>query len=173
MTDPFIDLPTIARWALSGEAVLTGQQWLGVVERLTSQISDHAAQLSPDEWRLLDDAYECALDHAERAGTSDRIRSAVRRLNLTTVVLRIVPPDDTIGLRSWARFADTFRDAVPMPAAAAEAVVDQWTSLDVAEIRRLRDAKNLVTPVLRAKEHLADRPELDLDSWERVYPRLP
>ncbi|NJC68416.1 hypothetical protein HC031_01565 [Planosporangium thailandense] len=143
------------------------------MEQLTSQISDHAAQLSPDEWRLVDDAYECALAHAERAGTSDRIRSAERRLNLTTVVLRLVPPDDIIGLRSWARFADTFRDAVPMSAAAADAIVDQWAGLDVTEIRRLRDAKNLLTPVLRVKEHLVDRAELELDTWERVYPRLP
>jgi hypothetical protein len=49
-----------------------------------------------------------------------------------------------------------------------------WRSLEIADIRRLRLVKNLVTPMILISHLLSEnRPMVEIEDWEEILPLLP
>jgi hypothetical protein len=148
--------------------------WLTVVQLLTSRLTEECEVLSADDWMIGSAAIEYALVRAEVVGYIDHDESVIRRLNLTAALLQRVSPNGDVEILDPRRMYQTFTEAVPFSAEEARSLSADWRTLDVSIIRRLRLAKNLVSPMLVAKRVLADDGLVgDMDAWEEVFPLLP
>ncbi|MEU4560531.1 hypothetical protein AB0F72_19305 [Actinoplanes sp. NPDC023936] len=171
-----VPLPVLAGWLLSADAEpgsLDAQQWRGLTEVFTAELTAEAARVPPPDWPRLSDAYTRLLDRAQQAAALDRHECAVRRLNLTSALLHTVAPDQHVGLLDPAASVHIFFDAVAMSPADAHRLADAPGTLAVNDMRRLRAVKNLLQPLLAVKPLLDAEAARRLTDWERVYPALP
>lgn len=175
-------LSTMSATELSGlfatpESVPAGMhdgEWLAVVQLLTARLTQEAESLSTQDLNLGATALDVALDHAEQAGAIDRDESAIRRLNLTSALLRVCGPKPDAVLLNPQRMYDLFSEAVPLSPAQIRDLPEDWRALDIAGIRRLRLVKNLVAPLLGVRSILEQAGFADdLTAWEELLPRLP
>ena len=103
-----------------------------------------------------------------------RGESVIRRLNLSAVVLRRAALSDDILILSPDRIASLFAETVPMTVQQARLLAADWRSLEIADIRRLRLVKNLVTPMILISHLLSEnRPMVEIEDWEEILPLLP
>ena len=166
------DRPALVAWLTSpgpAAAVLPPQAWLGIVQSLTLRLTDEAEQVPTTEWPACSAAYDAALDHATRAGGIDGHEAAVRRLNLTGVLLSRVPADPSIPLLAPGRALEVFRSAVSMSAAEAAELAADWRGLSLPRIRRLWRDMGLAGSIMWIRP-MVDDPELnaELDAWAQV-----
>ncbi|WP_405821346.1 hypothetical protein OG241_35805 [Streptomyces sp. NBC_01390] len=153
---------------------LSSGQWLGVVELMTMRLTDECGSLSVDSWRTCASALEYALEAAVTSGAIDRRESVIRRLNLAVVLLQRVPPNPEIEILNPSHLISLLFQELPMSVEEARDMSTDWRALDIVQIRRLRAAKNLVSPALRLAKMMSGG-NLDgrLEAWEEVFPSLP
>ena len=149
-------------------------EWRSVVQLLTSRLSDDREAFSADDWEAASAAVEHVLTAAETAGVMEHDESVIRRLNLSAVVLRRAALRDDILILSPDRIASLFAETVPMTVQQARLLAVDWRSLEIADIRRLRLVKNLVTPMILISHLLSEnRPMVEIEDWEEILPLLP
>lgn len=172
-----LDLRSLATRLATGspaQSELGTQEWLAVVQLLTTRILRDAVELSTDDWGLVAQAYAYAVDTAIAAGDFDHREKTYRALHLSSNLLRQVPANPDIELLDPHRMTELLIRELPMPVEQARAQAEHWTTLERSEILALRIAKEFLRPGLylahRAYgEHLPE----PLNSWERVFPSLP
>jgi hypothetical protein len=153
---------------------LKQSQWLAIVQLLTARLSRECAGLQPADWRLSQEATDYVLHAAEARRSISAREVAERRLNLSVALLHVVPPNREVGLLNPAVAAEVFSREVPLPFEEAQMLTANWKRLDIAEIRRLRDVKNLLTPILWLVQKFPENSSLQaLRHWEGIHGDLP
>ncbi|MFJ9823668.1 hypothetical protein ACIRSU_04730 [Streptomyces sp. NPDC101160] len=149
-------------------------QWLGVVELLTMRLADGFGELSTELWGTCSAALTYALETAVASGAIDHRESVIRRLNLSLALLQKVRPNAGLDILDPRQLIEILLEELPMSAEEARTLSTDWRSLDISQIRRLRAAKNLLSPGL-ALSRLASGEEFDprLRAWVQVFPSLP
>ncbi|MEU9496645.1 hypothetical protein AB0D73_33315 [Streptomyces sp. NPDC048215] len=152
---------------------LGSDQWLGVVELMTMRLTDECSSLPAESWATCSLALGYALDAAVALGSIDQRESVIRRLNLSVALLRQVPVSTEVDILNPGHLIDLLFQELPISSDEARDLSVEWRALDIAQIRILRAAKNLVSPAL-GLARLAPR-EIDgrLEAWEEVFPSLP
>lgn len=173
-----LDGRQLVRWLIARPATslagLGKGELLAVVELLTSRLTDEGGGFSADDWRAGSEAVDRVFGAGEAAGSIDRNESVIRRLNLSAALLQRVPPQDEIPILNFDVIHALFAEAVPMPAGQARDLASGWRGRDVAVVRQLRFAKNLVTPMLLVRDFASDdNAAAELNAWEEVLPLLP
>lgn len=172
-----LDLPSLAEVLAShapARSDLAAGQWLGVVEFLTLRLTQGLGDPSTESWDVYSSAFGYALDSAVASGAIDHRESAIRRVNLSQVLLQKTPPNTRVNLLNPDLLIELLLQELPMSAEEAGILSADWRHLDIARIRALRIAKNLVSPGLAIARLVCDE-ELDprLQEWERILPSLP
>ena len=145
-----------------------------MTELLTLRLSDGREVFSADDWAAASVAADYVLTSAEAAGAIGHDESVIRRLNLSAAVLRSESPRDDIPILSPGRMAALFAEAVPMPARQARSLAADWRNLGIADMRRLRLIRNLVTPMLLVRDLIpGENSAAEMEQWEEVLPMLP
>lgn len=153
---------------------ISGGEWYAVVQLLTQRLTWEGGSLSGEELNRGAAALDIALGQAERAGGIGQNERAIRRLNLTSALLRIRGQSPDVVLLSPQRMYDLFSEAVPFSPAQIRAFPVDWRTLDITVIRRLRLVKNLVTPLLGVRSILEEAGFVDeMSEWSEILPRLP
>lgn len=149
-------------------------QWRSLVELLTMRLTTDCRELQAGSWDDYSAALGYALDAAMSSGDLSRTEAVLRRLNLSAALLHRVPPDQNVDLLNPQRVVELFLREAPMSAEQAKELSVGWRSLGIEDIRRLRAAKNLLSPTLEAVRAV---PETEFDArlklWEAVLPQLP
>ncbi|MFK4148381.1 hypothetical protein [Streptomyces sp. NPDC004065] len=156
------------------EADLEPAQWLSVVELLTMRLDQGFVDLPTEYQRTCSAAFTRTLNNAVAVGAIDHHESVVRRLNLSLILLRRVPPSDQLEMLDSERLLSLLLREVPLSIEEARILSSDWRTRDIAEIRTLRRAKNLLSPGLAiAKLVSAEKMEPELKAWEQIFPMLP
>lgn len=149
-------------------------EWLAVAELLTLRLSDDREVFSADDWAAASAAADYVLAAAEAAGAVGHDESVVRRLNLSVAVLRRASPRTDIPILSPDRMAALFAGSVPMSVPQARSLAAGWRNLDIADMRRLRLIRNLVTPMLLVRDLMSEEDgAAEVEQWEEILPLLP
>jgi hypothetical protein len=147
----------------------------GLREYLTFQIGLEGAGFTVAELQAAHRALQRVRPAAGCAFGDGSLRGEINHLNLTALLLGKRPPDERAELLSVAFAKDLFFRSLPLTFEEARALAPEWHVLDVAQIRQLRKAKNLIGPIELMREQL-DGDHLDderIDAWIRLRPRLP
>jgi hypothetical protein len=167
------DLISLAEWLVSEEAqvvCLAPQERLGVLQMLTSRLTLDFRQVSPEDWPCVSDAFDSALGLAGL----DQDENLIRRLNLMSVLLRHVSSRNDIAILDPERAVESFFGTVPVSLGDARRLVPQWRTEGIDNIRRLRVAKNMLTPLASFSQLLSgSRSIARLNEWLELMPRLP
>jgi hypothetical protein len=150
------------------------REWLGVVELVTARLVDECVGLPEASWMTCSAALGNALHAAVVSGAIDHRESVIRRLNLSVALLHQISPNAEIDVLNPDHLIDLLFRELPMSAEEARDLSADWRTLEIAHIRRLRAAKNLVSPGLDLMR-LLSREDLDerLKAWAEVFPSLP
>jgi hypothetical protein len=167
-----LGLDDLCRALTTDEPPATAGRELGVVQRLTLLITTASPTPSAEILSRCNDAFYRALELAVAAGAIDHYETVVRRLNLTGALLQRRQPDDAVELLSPRHAIDLFLHEVPLSAARAEELSVDWHGLDIADIRLLRQAKNLATPAVAVAKALGDA-GAEMELWASILPQLP
>lgn len=153
---------------------LSSGRWLGVVELMTMRLTAECSSLPADSWDTCGSAFAYALEAAVAAGSIDQCESVIRRLNLSVALLEQVPSNLEVEILNPSHLIGLLFQELPMSVEEARDLSVDWRTLDIVQIRRLRAAKNLVSPALRLAMIMSGE-ELDgrLKAWEEVLPSLP
>lgn len=147
---------------------------LGVVQLLSRALAEECTTLRPGEWPECAEAFAHALRAAEESGDFPHRESVIRRLNMTALLLRAVPPSAEVDLLNPRRALDLLFHELPLPLEQARESAPRWRTLERPEILRLRIAKNMLKPLLEfRKVSPGGLPDPRLDAWEAVFPLLP
>ncbi|HJP77897.1 MAG TPA: hypothetical protein VJ914_26740 [Pseudonocardiaceae bacterium] len=92
------------------------------------------------------------------------------QLNLTAFLLMRFPAETGEPYLDPMAALEAFLTDLPISAAEARQVLPHWTELDIAGIKRLRQLKNRISPMLLMRKHL---PEGAIGEWAELHPRLP
>ncbi|MBT2407507.1 MULTISPECIES: hypothetical protein [unclassified Streptomyces] len=154
---------------------LSSADWLAVVGRLATDLIEEARGIDRVRWGWYADAVENAFAHAVGAGGISKREGLFRSLNLTSALLRQVPPVPGISLLDPDHQVDLVMHAIPLSAAAARELSRDWKQLDLPRIAQLREAKLLLSPVLYSLQFLkpGSPRECFLREWEGLYSSLP
>ncbi|WP_157850863.1 hypothetical protein [Streptomyces exfoliatus] len=157
-----------------GVSELGPNEWLGVVELLTARLADECRGLSGASWGTCSEALGYALNSAVASGVIDHRESVIRLLNLSLAVLRQVPSNAEIDILNPDLLIDLLFRELPMSVEEARDLSADWRTREIAQIRRLRAVKNLLSPAL-ALVRMAFGEDFDerLKAWEEVFPSLP
>ncbi|MFC4562002.1 hypothetical protein ACFO4E_09060 [Nocardiopsis mangrovi] len=155
-------------------AALRPQEWLGVVQTHSARLIAACRDVPEDAWATHSAAVAYALEAAMESGIVTPHEHAVRRLHLTAALLRRVPADPRVDLLDPDRAIGLLLRSLPVGLERARERAPVWRTLDIAEIRLLRRAKNLLHPALDIVATVG-RGDLDarLAAWRDVLPRLP
>ncbi|MFG2332775.1 hypothetical protein ACGFMM_24525 [Streptomyces sp. NPDC048604] len=151
-------------------------QWLALITMLTQRAVAHARTDDGSEVRDYAVAVDVLLDRAEASGAVSHDECLVRRLNLTSLLLRLRPTDRTPGVRLLdpEDAARTFLEEAGMPLSEARASARDWRSRTLPEIRALRRLKNLLGPVADLRPRLEPGPlGEEVGAWLALRPELP
>lgn len=149
---------------------LEAGEMFGLLEVLTARIIGEWSALSWDERRSCSAAMMHVIDSAESAGVISRDEAAIRMLNIMAVLIRDDGVNENIELLSAKRVIRVLFRALPISVNEARRLAPQWRGLDIDQIRRLRLAKNLLSPVLIIERELNDA---RLSDWAEIKPLLP
>lgn len=148
--------------------------WRGLVQLVTARISGELARL--DDKGVIEalGTYTAVLSAAEHAGGISHEETIVRRLNFSAVLLQVLDPSGESALLDPRRVEALFLREVPLGLEQAEQQAPRWRDLEIAAIRRLRGAKNMLTPTLAALRAAHAEPvDPRLPAWEALLPILP
>jgi hypothetical protein len=148
---------------------LAPHEWLSLASALATKIIEEGGRFGPDEWAAASRAELRALAAAEAAGGIDEREHLIRRINLTAALLDRVGADD-LPIRNPQAALQLVFDHLPVSLDDARRLAPRWRELAISDIRRLRNAKNLLTPALMINRHARDP---RVDAWSEVYPQLP
>lgn len=148
--------------------------WLAVVQLLTARLTQEAKSLSVTELNRGVEVLGGLLDQAEQVGGINHDEVVIRRLHLTTALFDRRGSDPDVVLLDPRQMYELFLGAVPFTLARVREFPADWRTLDIGTVRRLRLMKNLLTPLLGAKSHLAEAGlGEEVSAWEEIMPRLP
>ncbi|MGC9539866.1 hypothetical protein [Streptomyces sp. UG1] len=172
-----LDLLSLSEMLATGTPMrseLDPGQWLAVVELLTMRLAEGCGDVPTERWAMCSAALDYALETAVSSGAIDRREGVIRRLNLSVALLPQIPSSPEVDILNPEHLIELLFRELPMSAEEARQLSSGWRSLHVSQIRRLRVAKNLVTPALSlarlmSEEEFAER----LREWEEVLPSLP
>ncbi len=152
------------------EALPDPNDWLTLVEALTQAV-DSPTMDSADRGREIE-ALVCVLNAAEQAGGLERSEVTIRRLN---VVAALIGLDETpAGTLSPESAAESFLAEVPYSLPDATALAQDWRSLDLRTIKKLRFIKNMLMPLHVIEESLpAGEVRTAVRNWLRLSKALP
>ncbi|MEU8185603.1 hypothetical protein AB0B85_33125 [Micromonospora sp. NPDC049044] len=171
-----LDRSGLVTWLLSAEpdhVQWTGNEWLGVLQLFTTQLTQEGAEVSPVAWRTHSVAYDVVLRRTQDTNGIDEHEAAVRRLLLTSVALGHARPTPEVALLDPRHAIAAFRACLPMPTEVAVRVAPQWRELAPADLRRLVRAAGLVTAAGALKPYLDESDPgssdfaAELAVWER------
>lgn len=155
--------------------------WLGVVQLLTMPLvrelrhpEPAGERLSAAEFERYLRAVDELLSFLERRQLMDAPEALTRRLTLAAAlaVSGISLPDSPFAADRVVR--QVIAVVTPDRLAEAERLSPVWTTLDRAEILRLRRLKHLLRLALDLREHLTDRDTAaTVASWQPVFSALP
>lgn len=149
-------------------------EWLAVTELLTLRLSDDREVFSAGDWAAASAAADYVLTSAEAAGAIGHDEAVVRRLNLSAAVLRRASPRDDIPILNPGRMAALFAESIPMSAPQARSLAAGWRDLGIADMRRLRLIRNLVTPMLLVGDLISEEDSVaEVEQWKEILPLLP
>jgi hypothetical protein len=160
--------------ALNAGVAVQPVEWLGVVELLTMRLTEGSGDVAVEDWGTCSAAMAYVLGAAVASGGFDRRESVIRRLNLSVALLQNVAPNAEVDILNPDLVLELMFQELPLSAGEARRLSADWRSLDISQIRRLRVAKNLVSPAL-ALARVAPGAKLAgrLRAWEDVMPSLP
>jgi hypothetical protein len=150
-----------SNWWLGWALVATGQMQ-SIVDR----------QETPDRATL--DLAVRVINLATNEGSVSPVNRAIRLANLAGLVAksgRIIdcPPElapDIAARRCLGLISEDVADV--------RGAANEWKSLSIEKTRRLREVKNLVSPLLRLSSYVEDRRLAEeIKGWDAVYFRLP
>lgn len=148
--------------------------WRGLVQLVTSRISGELARLDGKGVIAALGTYTAVLAAAEQGGGLSHEESIVRRLNFSAVLLQVLDPSAESALLDPRQVEALFLREVPLGLDQAEQQAPRWRDLEIAAIRRLRGAKNMLTPTLAALRAAHTEPvDPRLQAWESLLPSLP
>lgn len=151
-----------------------GRLWRGLVQMMTSRITGELAQLDGAGVISALGTYTAVLSAAEQDGGLSHEETIVRRLGFSAVLLQVLDPSAESPLLDPRRIEALFLREVPIALDQAEELAPRWRELEVAAIRRLRAAKNMVVPTLAALRAARAEPvDVRLLAWESLLPSLP
>jgi hypothetical protein len=167
------DRRQLTRWLLDGgdeTAEITGQEWLALLYVFTRHLTQTPTEVPGDEWADLSDAFDVAL-RMTPYGTFDAVS---RRFNLMSVLLRSLPPRTGVSLLDPDAAARLFLDVLPMSREEAVRLSADWQREDIADMRRMRWIKNMLTPLKRFSHLIGDRDlAARVAEWIELRDRLP
>ena len=148
--------------------------WRGLVLLMASRITGELARLDGKGVLAALGTYTAVLSAAEQAGGVSHEDTVVRRLNFSAVLLQVLDPSGESALLDPRRIEALFLREVPLGLDQAEQQAPRWRDLEIAAIRRLRGAKNMLTPTLAALRAARVEPtDPRLRAWEILLPDLP
>jgi hypothetical protein len=164
------ELVAVLPGRLPAPSSLEPHEWLYLVGRLNNAIIEGAEQFGPADWAAAKRAQMHALAMAEAAGGIDHRDYVIRRLYLAAILLDHAPHDIDPAIRDPREALELLFDTLPVPLEDARRLTPQGHEMGISDMRRLRAAKNLLTPALMIDKHLHDP---RLSAWAEVYPQLP
>jgi hypothetical protein len=167
------DRNDLVRCCLAGGdevAGFTGQEHLALLAVLTKKIRAEAAEVPKAEWADLVRAYDMVLSMTPY----DLFDTVAHRFNLMSVLLRSLPPRTGVSLLDPDAAARLFLDVLPMSREEAVRLSADWQREDIADIRRLRWIKNMLTPLKRFSHLIGDQDlAARVAEWIELRDRLP
>jgi hypothetical protein len=163
----------LAEWYLdpdAGPEEFDENERYGLLEAFGGYLRTEAARIADEEWPGYCRAYDLALE----AAPIDRYDAVSRRLYVMAAMLNSVGPRRDVSLLDPDHGARSFLDALPMSRDEARAQAADWRTLPIADIRRLRKIKNMVTPLITFRHLIADA-ELSrrVSEWIELRDQLP
>ncbi|MGW8762950.1 hypothetical protein ACWGN5_10670 [Streptomyces sp. NPDC055815] len=150
--------------------------WLALIWTLTRRAVAHAETRDGTDVRDYAIAVDLLLDRAEASGAVPHDECLVRRLNLTSLLLRLRPGDLTPGVRLLdpQRAARTFLEEAGMALSEARSSARDWRARSMPEIRALRRLKNLLGPIADLHPRMKPGPlGEEVGAWLALLPELP
>jgi hypothetical protein len=167
------DLNALSGWLVSNQAKLVElghQERLGLLEALTARIMAAADQIDEHDWIRVARAFDVAL---EMSADGD-IPNATRTLNLMSVLFRVRGPRFDIPLLNPDHGAEIFFRASELEIPDARRLALRWSEQSLDDIRRLRNIKNMVTPLVSFVDQLSDpQTKARVYEWGALLPQLP
>ncbi|MFF0572719.1 hypothetical protein [Streptosporangium saharense] len=150
---------------------LEQNQWTGLIELLTMRLVGACEELSAEDWAVCSTALDYVFRAAGKIKAIDHEEEVIRRLNLSAALLRHVAPRSEVDLLDPDHAVDLLLRELPVSADEARDMVVRWRALEINQIRRLRSAKNLLSPVVDIiPRHTHDS---RLRVWMSIFPSLP
>ncbi|MCD5311145.1 hypothetical protein [Kineosporia babensis] len=146
------------------------QEHLALVQLITARTISVADQIKPAELAQLWTASMSTLKAAEEVGVLTTEEGIIRRLNFIAALLLKLPAPTVAQITNVNEVVDSGLRQIPVSIEDARDLAPIWRELEIAQIRTLRSAKNLLTPMLLIKRKL---PNARLSGWEEVFPLLP
>lgn len=148
-------------------------EWRSVLELFTSRVAAEDRAVLAANWRQLVEAYDLGVDSAIDCGDIDAREGALRQINLLVRLASIVETTgDKYRLFSWASGIALQRTPLTLDDAQRKAV--NWQTLPLDEMRSLRFAKNLFSPLQLLGDEASDLPAMRaVAPWLKLLPSLP
>jgi hypothetical protein len=165
----------LREWLVSEQPIDQSRSnwWLGWALVATGQIQSIVDQREAPDGATLALAVR-VINLATHEGSVSPVNRAIRLANLAGLIAesgRTIDRPPELRPDLAARLC---LDLVSEDIAEVAIAANEWKSLPLEKIRRLREVKNLVSPLLRLSSYLEDR-ELaeEIKEWEVVYFQLP
>lgn len=156
------------------EEELEQNQWIGLIELLTMRLVDACEELSAEDWAGCSTALDYVLRTAEKRKAIDREEEVVRRLNLSAALMRHVAPRSGVDFLDPDHAVGLLLRELPVSADEARDMAARWRDLEINQIRRLRSAKNLLSPVVDIMDIVPLHTyEVRLKVWVSIFSSLP
>ncbi|WP_028568998.1 hypothetical protein [Salinispora tropica] len=167
------DLATLlAEQTPSWEGTPQGQ-WRSVLELFTSRLASSDRQIVARELFLLRDAYDVLIAAAQRDGALDGRESILRRVNVLVALAESSTDDLEVDDLATAVKRMVLED-LPIALELAWAKAPFWRTSSTDEIREMRFAKNLLSPLKPIAERgLNSDDSAQVDAWLGLLPSLP
>ncbi|WP_258726884.1 hypothetical protein [Cellulomonas sp. NS3] len=172
-----LDLGVLSRLLAAGEPpvdALDPQEWLGVAFQITALVLAADADAEPRDWAVRCRAVEHAAGAVHATGLEDDLAHLTRRLNASAALLARTQARTDVDLLDPDAMLDRLFRSLPLTADEARRRAEHWRELPPAQVRELREVKNLLTPGLAIAQHApVPRFETDVRAWGAVRPLLP
>jgi hypothetical protein len=170
----FRQLVTYVEAAKATETAGGFYDWRLLIQRFTEGLVAHCRELTEAELRTCVELAEDIFRGAEQHGDHERRETVHRRFMLSASLLERLGPRQGIRFLEPATLLRDYLAELPMPLAQARQKAARWPTLDISEIRKLREPKWHMIPLKRI-DHLfpesADRDEYR--KWKELWPELP
>lgn len=148
-------------------------QWRSVLELFTSRLASADRQIVARELSLLRDTYDVLIAAAQQDGALDERESLLRRVNIL-VALAESSADDLEVDNLATTVKQMVLESLPVSFELARTRAPIWRALSTDEIREMRFAKNLLSPLKSIAERgLNPDDSAKVDAWLGLLPSLP